>query len=227
MKTRKGSPVRVGYARVSTAGQVAEGVSLEAQKKLLLERGATVIHEDAGVSGTKTKNRPGLAKALAAVEGRPGSSLIVYSLSRLARSTADALAIAKRLEEGGVALVSLSESIDTGTAMGRCFYTVLAAIAALEADIASERTRMGLAHLRSKGRRISGRIPYGFDLEGDAGLVENVPEQKTLGLIRRLSDEGLSLAEIASRLRERGITTKTGSRSWSPSTLSGILRRLT
>ncbi len=213
----------VGYARVSSPGQVTEGVSLAAQEAKLRERGAVKVFVDEGISGQKS-GRPGLTAALdAACESR-GSSLVVYSLSRLARSTSDALAIAKRLEKAGVALVSLSESIDTGSAMGRCFFTVLAAIAQLEADIAGERTRMGLAFLKASGKRYTARIPFGYRLDGD-NLVPDPAEQKAIKLVRRMSAKGESLQAIADELRARGVKTKTGSTIWSRSTVDAIRRR--
>jgi site-specific DNA recombinase len=220
----KSTPKVFGYARVSSPGQVTEGVSLAAQEAKLRERGAVEVFVDEGISGQRTANRPGLTAALdAACESR-GATFVVYSLSRLARSTSDALAIAKRLEKAGVALVSLSESIDTGSAMGRCFFTVLAAIAQLEADIAGERTRMGLAFLKASGKRYTARIPFGYSLHGDK-LVPDPAEQKAIKLVRRLRANGESLQAIADALRARGVKTKSGSTVWSRSTVDAILRR--
>ena len=111
------------YLRVSTAGQVAEGVSLEAQearaRKWAEANGYIVagVHCDAGISGKRAGNRPGLQSALTEVCRNKGA-LVVYSLSRLARSTKDAITIAERLEKAGADLVSLSEKIDTTSAAG-------------------------------------------------------------------------------------------------------------
>jgi DNA invertase Pin-like site-specific DNA recombinase len=97
---------------VSTAEQAAEGVSLEAQAARLAAwcgaHGYTLtsadVHADAGYSGKRADNRPGLQAALDAVCGA-GGVLVVYALSRLARSTRDALQIAERLERAGADLV--------------------------------------------------------------------------------------------------------------------------
>ena len=115
----------VGYVRVSTERQASEGVSLEAQRARIeawaTANGLTLavedVHVDAGLSGGRADNRPALQAALAEACKRR-APLVVYSLSRVARSTKDALAIAERLDKAGADLVSLSESIDTTTAAG-------------------------------------------------------------------------------------------------------------
>src|SRR5262249_16058650 len=120
----------VGYVRVSTSEQAREGISLEAQRARILAQataqGLTLgaIHADERISGRRASNRPALEAALKEVCANRGT-LIVYSLSRLARSTKDAILIAERLGKAGAQLVLLSESIDTRTAAGKMFYGVL------------------------------------------------------------------------------------------------------
>src|SRR5512143_899149 len=96
-----GGPTRaIGYVRVSTEEQAREGVSVDMQQTKirawceLNDCALADIYTDAGISGKRADNRPGLAQALASCT--PGSVLIVYSLSRLARSTRDTLDIAER-----------------------------------------------------------------------------------------------------------------------------------
>jgi len=159
----------VGYTRVSTDGQATDGVSLEAQQARIrawCEANAYVlvdIHVDAGLSGCRADNRPGLQEALTSA-ARHKAALVVYSLSRLARSTKDAIAISERLAKNGANLVSLSERIDTTTAAGKMVFRMLAVLAEFERDQVAERTKGALAHLRNQGKRISGKIPYGYDL---------------------------------------------------------------
>lgn len=220
----------VGYVRVSTERQASEGVSLEAQEARIRAWAAAqglelvAVHVDAGLSGGRADNRPGLQAALADVTRRRGV-LVVYSLSRMARSTKDTLAISERLERAGADLVSLSESIDTTSAAGKMVFRMLAVLAEFERDLVSERTTTAMAHLRHEGRRISGAIPFGFDLEGDR-LVPNAAEQTTLSLIRQLRGEGRSLRAIAAELEARGIATKTGGTTWAPKVLAGLLERV-
>jgi DNA invertase Pin-like site-specific DNA recombinase len=221
----------VGYLRVSTPGQARDGASIETQRARVEAWAAAtapgqplLIFADEGVSGTKTRNRPGFLAARDAVL-KSGGVLVAYSLSRLARSTRDAIALAEDLKRAGASLVSLSESIDTGSAMGACFFTILAAIAQLEADIASERTRHTFAHLRLRGRRL-GRLAFGYDVAADGKkLVENSAEQEVIALMQRLRADGSSLREIGDELKRRGVRTKRGCSTWTASAINQVLRR--
>jgi site-specific DNA recombinase len=206
------------YLRVSTAGQAAEGVSLEAQearaRKWAEANGYTVtgLHCDAGISGKRAENRPGLQAALAEV-CRTKGALIVYSLSRLARSTKDAIAIAERLEKAGADLVSLSEKIDTTSAAGKMIFRMLAVLAEFERDLISERTKGALAHMASQGRRV-GEIPYGRRLADDGlHLLEDRAEQGILRAIRDLKKRGSTWAQVAEEMNRRRLVTKKG-RPW-------------
>jgi DNA invertase Pin-like site-specific DNA recombinase len=92
----------------------------------------------------------------------PGA-LLVYSLSRLARSTRDAIDIADQLHRVGADLVSLTERIDTAAAACKMLFRLLAVLAEFERSVVSERTSAALAHKRSKGERV-GTIPCGWRL---------------------------------------------------------------
>ncbi len=167
-----------------------------------------------------------MQRALAAACDRRGSALIVYSLSRLARSTKDAIAIAEQLDKAGADLVSLSERIDTTTAAGKMVFRMLAVLAEFERDLVSERTSAAMSIKRANGQRISGRIPFGYDLADDGvRLIENAAEQSVISDIRTMRAEGATLKRIAETLRERGVRTNTGRAFWEPKTLSQILAR--
>jgi site-specific DNA recombinase len=220
----------VGYVRVSTGHQAETGVSIDAQKDWVRgwagARNATLagLYEDAGISGKRADNRPGLQAALEQV-CRVKGVLVVYSLSRLARSIRDALAIADRLERAGADLVSLTEPIDTTTPYGRFFFKLLAILAELERDILSERTKGALAYKRGQGERTGG-VPYGFDL-GDDGktLLKNEREQKVLARIREWHGEGKSLRRIAGVLNALQIPTKVGGTKWGHTSVARIVGR--
>ena len=142
----------IGYIRVSTEDQVQQGVSLAAQRKKieawcdLNDHELLALEEDAGISGASADRRPGLQAALDAA-CRNKATLVVYSLSRLARSTMDALLIAERLEKAGADLVSLSERIDTTSAAGKMVFRMLAVLAEFERDQLAERTKTAMQHL--------------------------------------------------------------------------------
>jgi DNA invertase Pin-like site-specific DNA recombinase len=104
-------------------------------------------------SGALT-DRPGLTNALECA--RPGDSLVVWRLDRLGRSLRNLLEVVKDLEERQVALVSLTESIDTSTPGSRLVFHVFGALAEFERDLIRERTQAGLAAARARGR-VGGR----------------------------------------------------------------------
>lgn len=219
----------IGYIRVSTEQQSDEGVSLDAQRARIqawCDANAVELSEvfvDA-ISGKRADNRPGLQQALTAVCKSKGV-LVVYSLSRLARSTKDTIVIGEQLERASADLVSLSEKIDTTSAAGKMVFRMLAVMAEFERDLISERTTTAMSHKRSIGQRV-GKVPFGYDLAEDGvSLVKNDQEQQVLTLIDQLRQHGLSLREIAAELTRRGVATKEGGTAWSHTTVARIVKR--
>jgi len=218
-----------GYVRVSTAEQVTEGISLDAQRERIaawatskgLELGG--IFCDAGISGKRADNRPQLQRALETVCNER-AILVFHSLSRLARSTRDTIAIAERLRAAGADLVSLTEDLNTATATGELIFTVLAALSQFERQQIGERTSTALRHRMKNGGWV-GKVPFGYDLDtsGD-GLVKNPMEQKVIRLMRRLRKQGMSYRKIADQVKATGIPPKTG-KEWHASTVMLILDR--
>lgn len=219
-----GDPILMGmtnatiYLRVSTSEQALEGVSLEAQEAKARAwagvNGFSVsgVHTDAGLSGKRADNRPALQAALDEVTRNRGA-LIVYSLSRLARSTKDAITIAERLEKAGADLVSLSEKIDTTSAAGKMVFRMLAVLAEFERDLVSERTKGAMAHMKLQGLCV-GSVPYGFKLAEDgAHLVADDAEAAMVADIRTMRAAGLTWQAIADAMNARGATTKKG-KAW-------------
>ena len=182
------------------------------------------IKSDAGLSGTRADRRPGLQAALGAA-CQNGGALVVYSLSRLARSTRDAIDIADRLHKAGADLVSLAERIDTTTAAGKMVFRMLAVLAEFERDLVSERTTAALAHKRRKGERI-GAIPYGWRLAGDeTSLVAVESEHAVIREMKAMREQGCSYRAIAEQLTRRSVPTKKGNRTWTHQAVASILKR--
>lgn len=222
----------IGYVRVSTEGQAADGVSLDAQRAKMeawaLANDAELAHvfADKGFSGGRVDTRDGLQAALQEA-CNTGAALVVYSLSRLSRSTRDTLAIAERLDRAGADLVSMAEKIDTTSAAGKMVFRLLAVLNEFERDQISERTRAAMMHLKSNGKR-AGTIPFGYSLARDGTTLEEVPqERRAIRLMLRLRGRGLPLRKIAERLARRGIVTKSGKSAWSPQAIKLILDRET
>jgi len=133
----------LGLARCSTESQ-DHSMQIDALRKAGAER----IYQET-VSGM-SDHRVGLKQLLSDL--REGDVVIVYSLSRLARSTRQLLDLSDDFRRRGIGLRSITEAIDTSTPQGRFFFVIMAAIAELEASILRERTRAGLAAARARGR---------------------------------------------------------------------------
>ncbi len=142
----------IGYARCSTDEQ-----DLTAQCPRLAELGVAAerIYLDHGLTGT-TRARPGLDQALAAV--RPGDTLVVPKLDRLARSVPDARAIGDALTERGIELSLGGQIYDPADLMGKRLFNILATSAEFEVDLLRMRTREGMAVAKAKGK-LRGKQP--------------------------------------------------------------------
>ena len=139
----------IGYARVSTSGQL-----LDRQQHALAEAGCLRVFADK-LSG-KNADRPELAACLDYL--RPGDTLIVPSLDRLSRSLADLIGIVTTLRRRGIGFKSLHEALDTTTPGGRLVFHVFAALAEFIRELIVEGTREGLDAARGRGARL-GRPP--------------------------------------------------------------------
>ncbi|EIJ5162855.1 recombinase family protein [Salmonella enterica] len=137
----------IGYIRVSTIDQ-----NSDLQRNALASANCDRIFEDR-MSG-KVASRPGLKRALKCVNR--GDTLVVWKLDRLGRSVKNLIALISELHERGAHFRSLTDSIDTSTAMGRFFFHVMSALAEMERELIVERTLAGLAAARAQGR-IGGR----------------------------------------------------------------------
>ena len=223
----------VGYIRVSTEEQATEGVSLEAQELALRAyaamRGFELVElvRDEGVSAGKAlAAREGGRRVLELVRGRKVAAVIGWKLDRLFRDCADCLTVTKDWDRRSVSLhlVDLGgQAVDTSSAMGRFFLTVMAGAAELERNQVRDRTAAAMQHKAHKGEHTGGRVPYGYQLEGER-LVEDAAEQAVLAVAMAAHAEGLSLRAIGRRLAEHGFTPRTG-KSWHASTVRQIVKR--
>lgn len=166
----------IGYARVSTAEQ-----SLELQVKALERYGCAYILTEklSAVSSKRVK----LEQAL--INLREGDKFVVWKLDRLARSLPDLLKRVEQIEAAGATLVSLTETIDTSTAIGKMLLAVIGAIAQFERDLIAERTAAGMKAAREAGKMMGApRVLYGKKLER----------------AQKMRDKGKTLREIADKI---------------------------
>ena len=217
----------IGYVRVSTEKQASEGVSLEAQKAKIAAWCVTNGYElvnvfvDAGISGKRMDKRPGLQDAMKSL--KKGMALVSYSLSRLARSTKDALSIGETVAKRKADMVSLTEQIDTTTAAGKMMFQMLSVLAEFERNLVAERTTNALQHKKRTGQNYTNQTPYGFEaIEGR--LVEVKQEAEVVAEIQASRTGGNTLQSIADGLNGRNIPTKTG-KLWAPATIHLLLKR--
>lgn len=205
----------IGYARVSTDRQADFGVSLEAQtekiRAMAVVQGAELLEViiDAGESA-KSLNRPGMARLLALVDSGSIDVVIVAKLDRLTRSVKDLGELLERFQKRGVSLVSVAESLDTGTAAGRLVLNVMGSVAQWEREIIAERICEAMNHKKSRNECV-GNIRFGFRLSADRRHVEpDEAEQAILSTMKDLRGLGYSLAEVADALNAQGYRTRRG-----------------
>lgn len=170
----------VGYIRVSTQEQ-----NTERQEEILREMGAQKIFLEK-VSGIES-DRPQLKETLKFL--REGDTLVVESISRLARSVRDLLKIVDELQANKVKVISKKESIDTDTVCGRFTLTLFGAMAELERDFILERQREGIRIAKEKGK-YKGRPPIPAEKwdalweEVQAGYMTKKGMAKKLGITK-------------------------------------------
>lgn len=213
----------VGYVRVSTTEQ---SLSVEAQTARLkayakaTDRNLDHIYVDYGVSG-KSLNRPELAELLNGVRDSLIGTVIVIKLDRLTRSVRDLGDLVQTFQEYQANLISVSESLDTGSASGRMVMNMMATVAQWEREVIVERTTAVMRHKRENGR-VYGKVPMGYMRVGDA-LRENPAEQKILREMRTRRAAGESAHSIARWLNEEGVPARQGGKKWYPASVLRVL----
>ncbi|MGW5521681.1 recombinase family protein [Gordonia sp. NPDC003950] len=204
----------IGYVRVSTEEQAQSGAGLAAQRATIeaeaARRGVAIVawFSDEGISGKAIANRPGLADAVAAMEGRQAEALIVAKLDRLSRSVADASRLLEQANRGRWQILSADLAIDQTTPAGEAAAAMMIVFSQLERRLISQRTKDALAQKRAQGVRL------GRPSETPAEVTRRVVEAKA---------RGLSLRAIAAELTDAGIPTVRGGATWHASTVRAVL----
>jgi len=146
-------------------------------------RGFEIVSEYVDVISGSKDSRPELARLMADAAKRRLDAVAVWKFDRFARSTRHLVTALEQFNALGVDFISLSESIDTSTPMGKMVFTVLAAVAELELSLIRERVVMGLERAKAQGKQL-GRP-----------MIEANEEQ-----LLTLSEQGLSSRQIAKQL---------------------------
>jgi len=180
----------IGYIRVSSEDQ-----NLARQEVALKDFGCTKLFADK-ISG-KDKNRPELRRMLDYI--REDDTVVVESISRLARSTRDLLDIVDIFNDKRVSFVSLKEQIDTNTPQGKFVLTIFAALSELERDYIRQRQAEGIAIAKKEGK-YKGRKPIPIDQTELEGLIDRWKrgEIKQAYICKKL---GISRSTLARKIR--------------------------
>ena len=205
------------YTRKSTEEGLEQAFnSLDAQREACAAYIASQKHEgwiaspelydDGGFSGGNM-NRPGLTALMAEVQAGRINVIVVYKVDRLTRALSDFAKIVEVLDAQGASFVSVTQSFNTTTSMGRLTLNVLLSFAQFEREVTGERIRDKIAASKKKGRWMGGPVPLGYDVR-DRKLVINDAEAET---VRHIFDRYLELGSVvatAVALNRDGRTTK-------------------
>jgi site-specific DNA recombinase len=226
-RRKQAAATAVVYLRVSTREQGDGGVGLEAQETKCREHAArlglpvTSVHVDVQTGKDAVEDRPGLQSAIAAVQAAPGSVLVAYSVSRVARRQRVLWHVLDDRDGLGIPLSSATEPFDTATPMGRAMLGMLAVWSALEADMVAERTRDALQAVKARGTKL-GALSMVEKREGGV-RVHDAAKADIIRAVQAVRLEtGLPLRALAAELRARGIASVTG-KAWHPKTLRKAL----
>ncbi|MBT8418862.1 MAG: recombinase family protein [Silicimonas sp.] len=216
------------YTRKSSEdGLEQEFNSLDAQREACAAYVASQKHEgwvllpdqydDGGLSGGSLE-RPALQRLLEDVRQGQVDQIVVYKIDRLTRSLADFAKIVDILDDAEASFVSVTQSFNTATSMGRLTLNMLLSFAQFEREVTAERIRDKIAASKRKGLWMGGQVPMGYDPEGRT-LKINAAEASTirtlfdlyekLGTVREVRDE-VERLDLRSRRRTNGNGRVTG-----------------
>ena len=204
------------YTRKSTEeGLDQEFNSLDAQREacaayILSQRheGWTLVDElydDGGFSGGNM-DRPGLKQLLADVATDRVDVIVVYKVDRLTRALSDFAKIVDVLDAKGASFVSITQSFNTTTSMGRLTLNVLLSFAQFEREVIGERVRDKVAASKRKGMWMGGPVPFGYDVI-DRKLIANAEAPTVCRIMQRYLDLG-SVKLLVEELAAQGVKTK-------------------
>src|SRR5690606_15490322 len=139
------------------------------------------LYDDGGISGG-TLERPALKQLLADIEDGLVDVVVVYKIDRLSRSLMDFARLVEVFDRNGVTFVSVTQSFNTTTSMGRLTLNVLLSFAQFEREVTAERIRDKIRASRQKGMWMGGIVPLGYEVR-DRKLVINDAEAATVRMI--------------------------------------------
>lgn len=174
-----------------------------------------------GGESAKSIDRPGMDRMLRMVDSRSVDVVIIAKLDRLTRSVKDLAELLERFQKRNVSLVSVAESLDTGSAAGRLVLNIMMAVSQWEREAIGERTAIALQHKQAHGM-VYNHVPYGFERDREK-LVSVAWEQAVIDRVKLWRANGWALRNIADALNRDGVTTKQPGAKWYASTAAKLL----
>lgn len=168
--------------------------------------GSSEFYDDGGFSGGSME-RPGLQQLLEDVKTGKVDVIVVYKVDRLTRSLADFAKIVEILDDHNASFVSVTQSFNTTTSMGRLTLNVLLSFAQFEREVTGERIRDKVAASKKKGMWMGGPVPLGYDL-GERKIVINNADAKTVQHVFKRYTQLKSVRQLADELAAEGYRTK-------------------
>lgn len=165
-------------------------------------------YDDGGISGG-TLERPALQRLLADIEDGLVDVVVVYKIDRLSRSLMDFAKLVEVFDRNQVTFVSVTQSFNTTTSMGRLTLNVLLSFAQFEREVTAERIRDKFAASRAKGIFMGGVPPMGYDVKARKLIVNDDAAANVLYIFKRFVEIG-SGTILLRELAQRGITTRQG-----------------
>ena len=205
-----------GYCRVSTNKQAEKGHSIDDQKQRILSYCTLHNYEltefiiDDGATGSNL-NRAGIERIKSLKDSKSVDGIIINKLDRLTRRARDFhILLDSVFCKDGLSLHSVTDQINTSTAIGRATVSLILTFSELELDTIKQRTSDALQAKKLKGEPM-GQAPYGYKYNDNKELVKHADEQKVIAKIKRLR-KSLTLKETQERLESNGHRSRRGNK---------------
>jgi site-specific DNA recombinase len=167
-------------------------------------------YDDGGISGG-TLDRPGLSRLLADIEDGLVDVIVCYKIDRLSRSLMDFSKLVEVFDRNGVTFVSVTQSFNTTTSMGRLTLNILLSFAQFEREVTAERIRDKVRASRMKGMWMGGVPPFGYRIENRKLVIDEEAAAQVRWVFARFLEIG-SATLLAREAAARGIRTSRGNR---------------
>ncbi len=163
-------------------------------------------YDDGGISGGHLE-RPSLQRLMQAVDEKRVDQIVVYKIDRLTRSLADFAKLVERLDAAEASFVSVTQSFNTATSMGRLTLNVLLSFAQFEREVTAERIRDKIAASKRKGLWMGGNVPLGYEADGRTLKIDEA-EAATVGSLYDLYLEHGALSTVKEKAEQMGLRSR-------------------